>query len=404
MDLLSCEFMETTENLSDLLNMSGNDLENDLFRSTEADTDTQQSMDFYAFGFLQTSPTDNSGLLDFPLDPHALKADDEGGVFESVESDKKTDVNTADHSDSTKAKDSKHSEGNSSTAARPNVTDSPGDAVGLKPDSMNPVLFHPSPEQYNESILQNAISALQDLSTKQYYPRGDISATSSSERLHTVLSQPIPQSRSEFHSPAMRKRGLVMEGLLQTSPLSAGRRRSQSMPPAEMSFIRRLDNGDVMGIGQPVPPRPNSGRMPPRHHPYANSRRRQPTEDMYVGGHSRGVSANRAIGQHVFRSTHPGGAMTLPNSPVEHLSGNSSFKHVGLGPSYFDGAISGPSANDSDHPMHRQAGSVPLEHHRLDPITATYRFSRHMLFRLDHTINSIRKEVLMFSEDPELEM
>jgi hypothetical protein len=403
MDLLSSEFMETTTNLSDLLNMNGNDLDNELFCSAEAGADNQHSVDFSNFDFMQPSP-DSNHLHDLPLDPFDSLNDGECGAIESVESDKKIELTNHEHQDSTKAEDSKRPDGKSLALPRKNGIGESGDAVGLKFDSANPVLFHPSPEPYDDSIVHKLLSSPQDQAGNQLHQRRDPANLSSNDRLHAVVSQQNPPPRAGMHSPPMRRRGQLMEGLLQMAPSSAGRRRSQSMPPAEMSFIRRLENGDVMGIGQPVPSRQNTARLPPRHHPYANARKRQATDEIYMGGHSRGMSANRGMGQHVFRSTHRGGAMTLPNSPAEHMSGTSSFKYVGSGTSYFDGAIPSATTTDADHPMHRAAGGLAMEHQRIDPISAIQRFSRDMLVRLDRTINSMRKEVLMFAEDPELEM
>jgi hypothetical protein len=186
------------------------------------------------------------------------------------------------------------------------------------------------------------------------------------------------------------------------------------MPPAEFSFHRRLESGDVLPIGQALAQRhAAANNMLPRHHPYARKGRfpgdippGSPT-----GSNLRGVGRGARGGGGAsgpWRHMHAGGAMSVPGSPdlFEHRA-----QMFGSdGPSYFSLENDGFRAPDQ-HPRSRIAPRSFQQHpeDRLDNNLSTYataqqHVSRIMLGHLDRAVDAIRRDLMGVGEEGECEM
>jgi hypothetical protein len=146
----------------------------------------------------------------------------------------------------------------------------------LRPDSKNPVL---SPHTLDEDML---LPSKPLTPTQTSHPPQLMGHHTPHPQVHhqpTIPAQPLAKSpfSSFIQYTSIRAPRPVT---LASSPSPTGsRRRSQSLPPGEVSFHRRMDSGDILTIGQPVAlPIKRTGRRAKapaiaNYHPYDNARR-----------------------------------------------------------------------------------------------------------------------------------
>ena len=220
---------------------------------------------------------------------------------------------------------------------------------GMKVESNDPLLFTTSPECYPQEdqnpttpvsitthIEGRKSSPLHQKQETEHEP--NTLALANSPRLIPQISpRPRPRNQQQCFVPSPFTP--VHNRVASLAPAASGptgRRRSQSMPAPEFSFHRRLESGDLLTIGRPIPSQRYStaDKVVQRHHPYELSRPR--ANDRYnidLGGNGdfrspgdlrsnggpidneywQSFRTNPSIPQQMY---HPTGIVTAPSSPA----------------------------------------------------------------------------------------
>jgi hypothetical protein len=391
--------------------MDGHDPETNVFKSTGTGAESLDSDIFSTFNFLSASPSDPRMLHDVDIDPLALNGDGEREVFESIEKEREYNHEPFHESVSNESQDVKPPVSTIiiEDATLPKAAEIVSAISGLKFDSANPLLYRESPENCEDTTTEKEYLTnhqSKDLNLgSNFGPRIYSTNLESTKLPHTASSKAmLPQDFPDKNS-AMCNSPMWIDGLHHPPP--TGRRRSQSMPPAEMTFYGRRMGRNILPIGSPMVQRHNTTNLITRHHPYANARRNHANVEIYspsIQVQSLPKSHNHS--PHLSYNFHPGGAITVPGSPNKHIDGALSFSNSDPNHGNYIGRMCESHQTDSEkHIVNRAAQIFPAELHRsLDPIATIQKFTRGVFQQLDLVMETIRKDLLAFVEEPELEL
>jgi hypothetical protein len=292
----------------------------------EPNEGTLQLDDFSSFNFI---PRDNSGSLDaiyadMGIDPLAALSEDykfeipaesiEASTGFQDEAQQQADEANTHFSPANVPADASHTAiQNDAGGPLPN---------GMKFESNDPPLFTASPEQSPQTPLKiSTPSAKQQgmSSSSHFQPVCQYAAsTPSSFEPPSTQHEATSSAPQSFHNPFTPDCLPVnnrINHLAHPIP-QTGRRRSQSMPPPEFSFHRRLNSGNVLSIGNPVHQRHVTAHAVPRHHPYGNAvaRFRDPRAEGMVFDEPWSYPASPV--PDMYGHYHATDAITAPSSPA----------------------------------------------------------------------------------------
>jgi hypothetical protein len=414
MDFLNSQGLDTSTNTTTELSTmdDGHGFEISMFKTADLSAEPLDADTFSSFNFLLSDPFDPNVLLDTNVNTFTLKNDGEVGVLASTENEIRNN------------QESVHESVHESGLGETEDVNSPASIIvgdgtiqstelansqltsGLKFHSENPVLYRQSPDNCEVTTPERDAGAVHNksLDLEEFTPK-TTSIRLPSPDLPLIASSRLNLSQGSLEkNSAMHKSSMLMDSFVHPSP-QPGRRRSQSMPPAEISFHRRVESGDVLDIGSPMVQRHHTTNYISRHHPYANARgnhvnvenhspSRQPRSFPNPGGRS----------QPSLRKIHPRGSLTAPGSPVNHSNRDLVFNSGPENGIYVGGPERYINVSET-HILGTAWQDFPVESRRLiDPIAIMQNYTRGVMSRLDLVVGTIRRDLLAFVEEPELEV
>jgi hypothetical protein len=272
---------------------------------------------------------------------------------------------------------------------------------GLRPGSSDPLLFTdgtdrpakldvatsppiqshashatPRPIQPRPSSVHAATLAFADI---------EAIAAETGQVSHTRLTDPLPERLDYFNNRDMFQSPDVQ---------FAARRRSQSVPPNDMSFHRQLHTWEKQPIGRPNH-RPAGSIQ--RVHPYGNAVLKRFSGNLQIPQNQRHLNAPQQTSRHSYleaimytpgTSTHPATLdMSLPNQT--NLESNRQHPDLSMG----RGGLR-PRPNPAFQPTHS----------RQVALTEAQYLCERMLYRLALASDGTRRDAVMLGQDPALEM
>jgi hypothetical protein len=281
---------------------------------------------------------------------------------------------------------------------------------GLKVDSSDPLLFIDETElpTADVNLTNSSTMPSQELTDSPHTIDPQSSASSIAQAFPDIDAVAVEASSKVGENPTNTEHTRVLRGrqdhfehtnALQSHEMQfVGRRRSQSVPPTDLSFHRRLDTGDMLHIGSPLPNRHPASTIQ-RSHPYENARSKRFNDTRYF---LHGQRLTQAPQQILCRPAYMEGVLSSPINSIlnvapldvnlqESASVESIRQHRGIGV-------------DSGRLRHRS--NMPLEQStvRQVALTEAQYLCERMLYRLATITEATRRDAIMLGQDSNLEV
>jgi hypothetical protein len=268
------------------------------------------------------------------------------------------------------------------------------DAVhGLRADSSDPLLFtdgmqHPATNAANSPAMR---SHERHASPRPLQPRPSTANAA-------CLPFPDIAIKAEDGNPAYTEATDPLRGRLghfdpsdifQSHEMQfAARRRSQSVPPNDMSFHRHLGTGSKLHIGTGRPKnRPTGSIQKP--HPYANALSKRHNDSRQILQNQRLANAP----QKMFRAHQHADGMLYP--PPANAT---------LGPAALEMALQNATAHPDAPPRCRPNAPIQPAPARQVALADAQRLCERTLYRVWLAAEGVRQDAIMMGQDPALEM
>jgi hypothetical protein len=286
-------------------------------------------------------------------------------------------------------------------AARENVEDA---TSGLRADSSDPLLFTDGLEYHaaNADVADSPpLEAHKILASPRYIlprPSSANPAGLAFPEIDATIAEERHLARPERSPLRGRPSGLVQGDIFLSHEIQVvGRRRSQSVPPNDMSFHRQLGTGSKLHIGRPTH-RPTGSVQRP--HPYDNARLKRFSGGRHASHNQRLATVPTQIPRGY---QHLDGALYSPANPTV----NPAAFDMGLQQSptsleairqHPDFAMGNDGLRRPNIPALQQAPT------RQVPLTDYQHLCERLLYRLGVAAEGTRRDAMMMGQDPALDM